>query len=362
MNDENSTAPVRLRAALDGIAAYTPGRPPRTPEGVESFKLSSNENPYPPLPSVRKVIDQAGARVNTYPGMDLAELREAVAAVSFVDPAMVVPGPGSSGVLQQIVAATVEPGDDVVYAWRSFEMYPILVSLADGRSVQVPLLPDGRHDLASMAAAITARTRLVLLCSPNNPTGPVITHEEAAEFLAEVPADVLVVADEAYIEFSRDPEVADMRALMERHPNLVVARTFSKAYGLAGLRVGYALAHPVVAEALAKTRMPFAVTDIAQEAAVASLQARDELFTRVEELVAERERVVASLAEAGWRLPRSEANFVWFPVGERTPAFVAACEAVGLSVRPFAGEGVRVSVGAPAANDLLIRVAREFGA
>lgn len=360
MNDPSRPFPVRVRTALANVAPYKPGRSPTPAEGVELFKLSSNENPYPPLPSVRQVIDEAGQRANLYPSMDLTDLCEAVARLAGVSGGQVVPGQGSSGVLQQIVSATVEPGDEVVYAWRSFELYPVLVSLAAGRSVQVPLLPDGRHDLASLAAAITERTRLVLLCSPNNPTGPVITHDKATEFLGLVPPDVLVVADEAYIEFNRDPEAADMVTLMAAHPNLVVARTFSKAYGLAGLRVGYALAHPAVAEAITTTRMPFTVTDMAQQAALASLEARDELLARVDELIAERTRVVAALSEAGWRLPTTQANFVWLPLGKDTAAFVEACEAAGLSVRGFAGEGVRASLGVPAANDKLIRVAGDW--
>jgi histidinol-phosphate aminotransferase len=213
-----------------------------------------------------------------------------------------------------------------------------------------------------MADAVTDRTRLVLVCTPNNPTGTVVHREELEDFLSRVPRDVLVVIDEAYVEFVRDPQSPDALEIHRAHPNVAVLRTFSKAYGLAGLRVGFAVAHPPVAQALRKTAVPFGVSGIAQEAAIASLAASEELAERVEALVAERERVSAALAEQGWDLPGSQANFVWFPLGERTPDFAAACDEHGLVVRPYATDGVRVTVAEPAANDRLIEVAAAFRA
>jgi histidinol-phosphate aminotransferase len=224
----------------------------------------------------------------------------------------------------------------------------------------VPLTADERHDLDAMAAAITDRTRLVLLCSPNNPTGTAIRRGELERFLDRVPADLLVVIDEAYREFVRDPDVPDALEVYRDRPNVAVLRTFSKAYGLAGLRVGFGVAHEPVAAALRKTAVPFGVSSLAQTAATASLRAEDELFERVEALVKERSRVHDALREQGWSQPASEANFVWLRLGERTAEFAAACEAAGVVVRPFADEGARVTIGETEANDIFLRVAARF--
>ena len=352
--------PVHLRATLDAIPAYVPGKPAQAQPGRTTYKLSSNENPYPPLPAVQAVVEQAAASMNRYPDMFATGLVQAIAEHVGVPAECVATGTGSVGVLGQIVAATCGEGDEVVFAWRSFEAYPIVAHAAGAVPVPVPLRADARHDLPAMADAVTDRTRLVLVCTPNNPTGPVVHRDELEEFLERVPRDVLVVVDEAYVEFVRDAQAPDALALHRSHPNVAVLRTFSKAYGLAGLRVGYAVAHPRVAAALRKTAVPFGVSGIAQEAAIASLGASEELAERVAALVAERERVTKALAEQGWELPESQANFVWFGVGERTPDFAAACETHGLVVRPYATDGVRVTIGEPAANDRLIEVAGEF--
>jgi histidinol-phosphate aminotransferase len=253
----------------------------------------------------------------------------------------------------------------VVYAWRSFEAYPIVVALAGARPVQVPLTADHRHDLAAMRAAITDRTKVVLVCTPNNPTGPSVGHAELVELVEGVPEDVLVVIDEAYLEFVAGSDAPDpVRALeiLRTHPNVVVLRTFSKAYGLAGLRVGYAVAHEPVAQALRKTATPFGVNTLAQVAAVASLEAQAELDERVAALVEERRRVVDALTGAGWDVPQSGANFVWFALGERTPDFVAACSEAGLSVRPYGTDGVRVTIGEPEASNRLLQIAAAWRA
>ncbi|ROP44807.1 histidinol-phosphate transaminase [Pseudokineococcus lusitanus] len=351
----------RLRAVLDDVPSYVPGRPPQAADGVTPYKLASNENPYPPLPSVLDVVARAAADANRYPDMLATGLTAAIGAHDGVPQEHVVAGPGSVGVLSQVLTAAAGDGDEVVHAWRSFEAYPIVVRLSGATPVPVPLTADGRHDMPALAAAVTERTRLVVVCSPNNPTGPVVTAAEMDELLAAVPSDVLVVLDEAYREFVRPGAGApDAVALHLAHPNLVVLRTFSKAYGLAGLRVGYGLAHPAVADALRKTAIPFGVSTLAQAAAVASLEAEDELLERVAAIVAERERVAAALAEQGWPVPRSEANFVWMPVGQRTAELAAACAEVGLSVRAFAEDGVRVTVAEPAANDRFLEVAAAF--
>jgi len=346
---------VLLRAALGAVPAYVAGRPAPDVPGLVTYKVSSNENPYPPLPAVLRSIADAAQRINRYPDMSNAALKRAIAAHHGRDAGQVSAGPGSTGVLVQFVQALCEPGDEVVFAWRSFEAYPIVVRLAGAVPVQVPLTASGEHDLDAMAAAITGRTRLVFLCSPNNPTGPVISDAAARAFLARVPPEVAVILDEAYVEFVRDPGVVDGLALQAEFPNLIVMRTFSKAYGLAGARVGYALSHPDLAQANAKCAIPFSVNLIAQDAAVASLAAHDELMARVDALVAERERVVAGLAGQGWQLPATQANFVYFPLGGgESEAFDALCGANGLVVRRYGSEGVRVTIGEPEANARLL--------
>jgi histidinol-phosphate aminotransferase len=350
---------VRLRAVLGDLPSYVPGRP-AVQGGVAPYKLSSNENPYPPLRSVLEVVREAALELNRYPDMAGAELTAALADYLDVPMNQLALGTGSVGVLSQIFAATCDAGDEVVYAWRSFEAYPIVAGVAGAVSIRVPLDSGGRHDLPAMAAAVTDRTRLVLVCSPNNPTGPAVRQHEMDDFLDRVPPDVLVVVDEAYVEFVRDPAALDAMGALRSRGNVAVLRTFSKAYGLAGLRIGYAVAQDPVAQALRQTAVPFGVNGIAQRAAVASLTASAELFERVEALVGERRRVVAALRAQGWSLPETEANFVWLPLGADTPAFVAASEHAGLTVRPFAGEGARCTVAETEANDRLIGVAEAF--
>lgn len=350
----------KLRAELDGIPTYKPGRPPAVGEGVPAFKLSSNENPYPPLPGVLEAAMAAAASINRYPDLACSQLTAELAERFGVPPAHVATGTGSVGVAQQLVQATSGPGDEVVYAWRSFEAYPIITRISGAHAVQVPLDEDERHDLDAMADAITDRTRLVFVCNPNNPTGTAVRRAELERFLDRVPGDVLVVLDEAYREFITDPEVPDGVDVYRERPNVAVLRTFSKAYGLAGLRVGFAIAHEPVADALRKTAVPFGVSQLAQDAAVASLRAEPALLERVAGLVAERSRVVAELAAQGWTVPETQANFVWLRLGDRTADFAAVCEQAGAMVRPFAGEGVRITVGETEANDLLLRTAAAF--
>ena len=349
---------VPLRAAVAELPAYVPGA--RVPVGAAAFKLSSNENPYPPLPSVVAAIVDGACDVNRYPDMYATELTEAISASLGVVPESVVAGCGSVAVLGHVLAAVCEAGDDVVFPWRSFEAYPIAVALAGASSTPVAVTAAGRLDLVAMAAAVTKRTRVVLVCTPNNPTGPAVRAAELATFLAAVPRTVLVVLDEAYAEFVRDPDAPAALALLAAHPNVVVLRTFSKAYGLAGLRVGFALAAPRLARGIRAASTPFGVSQLAQVAALASLRAQDELFVRVDALVAERVRLLAALRSQGWAVPDSEANFVWLPLGDRALAFGASAARSGVLVRPFAGDGVRVSVGETEANDLLIEVAARW--
>jgi len=348
----------RFRPVLDTFPAYKPGKAPVATTG-EAHKLSSNESPYGPLPSVIEVIAEAGGSVNRYPDNGAEALIGALAERFAVPADHVAVGCGSVGVLKQLMEAVSDPGSEVLYAWRSFEAYPPLADLAGATSVRVPLREE-THDLAAMAAAITPRTRLVLVCNPNNPTGTVVREQELTEFIDQVPADCLVVLDEAYREYIRDPGVPDGIDLYRDRPNVAVLRTFSKAYGLAGLRVGFLVGQAAVAEAVRKTMLPFTVSSVAQAAAIASLSAENELLERVETVVKERDRVSAALRAEGWTVPDSEANFVWLRLGEHTMRFAESCDAAGIAVRPFAGDGARVSIGTSAANDAFLAMASAF--
>jgi histidinol-phosphate aminotransferase len=269
-------------------------------------------------------------------------------------------GTGSVAVLGQVMTAMTGPGTEIVIPWRSFEAYPILAVLAGASLVRVPLRDDGAHDLDAMANALTERTRLVMVCTPNNPTGPAVTREALESFLARVPGDVLVAIDEAYVEFVRDEAAPHALDLALSRSNVIVLRTFSKAYGLAGLRVGYAVGPAAVITELRKAQLPFGVTAMAEQAAIASLGAETELLRRVEVLVRERSRVQEELRAMGYWTPDAQGNFVWLPLGGRADEFAQAASEAGVVVRPFTGDGVRVTVGQPAANDRWLAVLRDF--
>jgi histidinol-phosphate aminotransferase len=349
----------RFRQVLGQFAGYKPGRAP-TLTGGRTFKLSSNESPYDPLPSVEAVIADAGRYVNRYPDNAAAALTEAIADRFGVPPADVAVGCGSVGIAQQLLEAVGEPGAEVMYAWRSFEAYPYLTDLAGATSVRVPLTAGHGHDLPAMAAAITDRTRLIFVCTPNNPTGTAVRAGELATFLDQVPADCLVVLDEAYVQYVRDPGVPDGIAVYAGRPNVAVLRTFSKAYGLAGLRVGYLIGPEPVAAAVRKTQLPFTVNSLGQAAAIASLAAESELLERVELVVKERDRIRHELAGQGWTVPPTEANFVWLALGEDSAAFSDHCDTAGVSVRPYLPDGVRVTIADPEANDAFLAAAASY--
>jgi histidinol-phosphate aminotransferase len=298
--------------------------------------------------------------MNRYPDMGAVDLLEALSDRFGVPVSDLAVATGSVALLYHLLQATVTDGDEVVYAWRSFEAYPIAVQLTGATSVQVPLTDEARHDFKAMEAAITDRTKVVLVCTPNNPTGPVVRRDELHAFLDAVPSNVLVVLDEAYREFVREPDVADGVDVYRDRPNVVVLRTFSKAYGLAGFRVGYAIGHPQVVAAIRKCALPFGVSHVAQAAAIASLAVEDELLERVDALVVERTRVVEELRAAGWDVPETQTNFVWLALGDDTAAFAEAVQAEGVSIRPFPGDGARITIGEPEANDLFLSVARAW--
>ena len=307
-----------------------------------------------------EAIEAAASVVNRYPDMGSVALYEALSERLGVPTSDLAVGTGSVALLYHLVQAFCEPDDEVVFAWRSFEAYPIAAAVCGARAVMVPLTSDGRHDLPAMATAVTDRTRIVLVCTPNNPTGPAVGQADLDTFLESVPSDVVVVVDEAYREFVRLDDPLDAIAAYRDRPNVAVMRTFAKAYGLAGLRVGYLVAPAQVAAAVRACALPFGVSAVAQAAAVAALASEDDVLERVDAIVAERERVASSLRERGWTVPDPQGNFVWLGVGEDTPRFAAAAEAEGIMVRPYATDGVRVTIGEPEANDVFLAVAEAF--
>lgn len=342
--------PARQRPVMAALPSYKAGQ--RADPG--GHKLSSNENPYGPLPSVLAAVMASAAGMNRYPDPHSVDLVAALAERLQVAPDWITVGCGSVAVCEQVVSAVAGHGDEVIFPWPSFEAYPIITGVAGATPVPVPLAAGFRQDLDAAAAAVSPATRCIFVCTPNNPTGTIATRAEVDRLLARVPDDVLVVIDEAYTEFVDDPEAVNGMDLVVDHPHVAVLRTFSKAYGLAGLRVGYAVAHPEVTEALRKTAIPFGVSVVAHDAALASLAAEDELLERVALLRAERSRVHAALRAAGWELPDSQGNFVWLPTGPRTADVVSALAGAGIVARAFAGVGLRITVADPAANDALL--------
>ena len=350
----------KIRPAIADIPAYVPGKPPAPRDGVRTYKLSSNENPNPPLPGVVEAVSDAVQAMNRYPDMGCTALYAALSERLGVPIEHLAAGTGSVAVLYHLLQAFCEAGDEVVYAWRSFEAYPIAVAVTGATSVKVPLGPGARHDLHAMLEAITERTKVVIVCTPNNPTGPAVSHAELEAFIEKVPPHVVVVVDEAYREFVRSEDPVDGLRLYRERSNVVVMRTFAKAYGLAGFRVGYVVAPAEIASAVRACALPFGVSSVAQAAAVASLKAEAELLERVDAIVAERERVVAELRLQGWDVPDAQGNFVWLPLGDRTEEFATAAEQAGIMVRPFAGEGIRVSFGEPEGNDVFLSIAAKM--
>ena len=355
----------RVRPAVAAMASYRPGKSAAQAEDehgiTDAIKLASNENPYPPVPAVVEAIAAAAGDVNRYGDHRAADLRAAIAGWLDVDVDRVAAGCGSVGLLQQLLLAYVDPGDEVVYPWPSFEAYPIDVQLTGGVEVTVPLV-DHTFDLEAVAAAVTDRTKLVLLANPNNPTGTAVHVDQLRRLVEQVPDDVLVVVDEAYREFVTADLGDPIADLQPDHPNVVVLRTFSKAFGLAALRTGYAVADPEVVVELDKVLIAFAVNHLAQVASLAAIAARDEVQAVVDRITAERDRVVASLRADGWDLPDAHANFVYLPLGSRTDVVFPEMEKRGVVVRPFPGVGMRVTIGTPAQNDRFLATLAEVAA
>jgi histidinol-phosphate aminotransferase len=346
---------VQPRVDLDTLPSYVAGR---TVPGA--IKLSSNEAPGGPLPSVAKAIAEAAAEANRYPDIAVTALANRLARKLDLPVEQIAVGCGSVSLCQQLVQAMCAPGEEVLFAWRSFETYPIVTQISSATMVKVPLDETLTHDLDAMLAAITPRTRLIFVCNPNNPTSTVVDPDTLARFVEAVPSHILIALDEAYVEYIRDGMVPDSFGLVRKHSNVVVLRTFSKAYGLAGLRIGYAVGDPDIITALGKVYVPFTATSISQAAAIASLDAADELLARTDAVVAERARVTATLRDAGYTLPPSQANFVWLPLPGRAQEFAADSANARVIVRPYGDDGVRVTVAAPHENDAFLTFAQSW--
>lgn len=323
---------MMIRADLANIPSYVPGK-----WSNSALKLSSNEVTYPPLPTAVAAMSEAAATAHRYPDMGVGKLKRALAEHLDFTPEQLSIGCGSSALCQQLVQITAGPGDEVVFPWRSFEAYPIFTQVTGATPVPVALDANHRIDLDAMAQAITAKTKLIFVCNPNNPTGTTLTEKEFTNFLAAIPNDILVALDEAYFEYLRAEDSPIATELVGRYENLIGLRTFSKAYGLAGARIGYAFGNPTVIEALDKVALPFAVNSMAQAGALASLDAVDELLSRTEEVVEQRNRAADAIGTA-----YSEANFIWLPT-EKSNLIASLFAERDIIVRAFP-EGVRITI------------------
>ncbi|MFI6995963.1 pyridoxal phosphate-dependent aminotransferase [Nocardia sp. NPDC050175] len=321
-------------------------------------QLSLNENPYGPLPSVRAALTGALVEANRYPEFLPRRLPGLIAARLGHAPDRVVVGAGATGVIMHILQEFVTPGAAVVMATPTFDGYPLLTDTVGGRVVAVPLTHDGHQDLQAMSAAVDHHTAVVVLCSPHNPTGTCIRHGALAEFLERTDPSVTVVFDEAYIDFVPPCDRADTVALVDRHPNLVVMRTFSKAYGLAALRVGYAFGSAPVIARIRRWQLPFGMTALAEAGVRACYAAEDELALRTETITRECGRLTAGLRELGYRVPTSAANFVYL---SGCPAELDRVRAGfardGIQVKHCA-TGIRITVGDTAATAAVVTAAR----
>jgi histidinol-phosphate aminotransferase len=361
--EEEQTMAPSVRRFIDDLPTYRAGRAAGAPAGAPAqrpVKLSSNESPFePPAQVVAAVVDSVG-RVNRYPDLAQQALLQALAERHRVDPERVVVGCGSMELLYGVVRLVAEPRDEVVFPWPSFGAYPRAALLAEARPLQAPL-HDHVVDLKALRRALTARTRVVFVCNPNNPTGTALPGAQVRRFLDDVDEDVLVVLDDAYHEFVNDPAVCDAVELARGRENVVVLRTFSKACGLAGLRVGFGIAPPRLAEGLRRLLLTFSVSSLSQAAALASLQPEVERLRvdRIRRIVAERSRVTDRLRALGVAVPPSQGNFVFLPLGDASAPLLAACEERGISVRPVPDGGLRVTIGLPEENDAFLDVAAQ---
>jgi histidinol-phosphate aminotransferase len=352
-------------ARMPGYRAGVPtGKAPEAIAASGIAQLASNESPFPPHPKVVEAIHGAAGAMNRYPDPDATLLRRRIAERYETEPGRVAVGNGSCEILLAAAVALCEPGAEIVYAWPSFSMYPHLAALTDAREIRVPLGEGYVHDLEAMAAEVTAATQLVIVCNPNNPTGTHLPLAEIAAFCERLPAHVTVVLDEAYIEFQTVDDPDATLDLLSKLPNLVTLRTFSKVYGLAGLRAGFAIGSARFRAAVDAVRQPFDVNALAQAAAAEAILHQDDVEQRVERTIVERLRVEEALRESGLRTADTQTNFSWVHLGEASEEDVVA----GLAERSIAvrqgtalgGPGhIRVNYGTPAENDRFLAALAE---
>jgi histidinol-phosphate aminotransferase len=355
-------------AAVRGLSPYVPGKPASELErelGISDIaKLASNENPYGPSPHALEAMQTALAQIRLYPDGASHELKQALARQFGVRDAQLTVGNGSNELLVLLAEAFLTPAHSAVFSQYGFAIYRIVTQATGARCIEVPALgvassmPLG-HDLAAMTAAIDAGTRLVFIANPNNPTGTWAPPADVKRLLERAPASTLVVLDEAYVEYGRERGSQDGVPWLEQHPNLVIVRTFSKAYGLAGARVGYAISHPEVAETLNRLRPAFNVNSVAQAGAAAALD--DQAYVRrvVATTLEELQRVERTLQQMKLWCAPSACNFLLVRVGAGAQRIYQRLLEAGLIVRPVAGYGLpeylRVSIGLPQQNDRLLR-------
>lgn len=324
------------------------------PTAIDPLALSLNENPFPPLPAVRSALIRSIYSVNRYPEFLPERLRAVIATRAGLPPDQVVLGPGATGVALQVLHALTAPGDAVAMASPTFDGYPIIARMARLNSLTVPLDGDGHNDLEGLADA-AADARVVVVCRPHNPTGTLEPEAEVMRFLARVPRDTVVLLDEAYIEFVAPEHRIDVPPLLARFPNVVVVRTFSKAYGLAGLRIGYALASPELAGPLWSQQLPFGVALTGLLAVTASYQAEDQLQQRIQSINAERHYLRMRLSAAGIYTTDAHANFTYLPSrGRQGRPWREVFAGSGLQVRHYADGGTRITVGNRASSSAVL--------
>jgi histidinol-phosphate aminotransferase len=343
-------------ARMPGYKAGVPtGQAPEAIAAGQLAQLASNESPFPPHEAVVEAIRRAATSMNRYPDPDATLLRRRIAERYETEPGRVAVGNGSCEILLAAADALCEPGAEILYAWPSFSMYPYLPALTGAREVRVPLTGDARHDLEAMAVETTAATQLLIVCNPNNPTSTYMPVAEIGAFLERIPPHVTVILDEAYIEFQTVDDPDASLDLLRNFPNLVVLRTFSKAYGLAGLRVGYAIGASTFRAAVDAVRQPFSVNALAQAAGAEAVGHQDDVLRRVTFTVAERLRVEEGVAALGLRSAESQANFSWIDLGDADEeAVLAGLAEREIAVRPGKALGdpghIRVSYGTESEN------------
>lgn len=354
----------RVRPEVLSVAGYVPGKAKEAVQqatGISDvIKLASNERTAPPDGPVADAMAAAARGTNRYPDNRAVALRTVLAQRIGTTVDSIAVSSGSVGLLQQITAAYAGPGRDVLYPWRSFELYPILTKLSGANEITTPLTADGAFDVEALIAAVTPDTTLINLATPNNPTGTALTPVELKRILDAVPDDVMVVVDEAYREYVVG-DLWDPVELVAAHSNVIHLRTFSKAFALAAARVGWCHAHPEVITTIHATQPPFPVTAMGLAGAIAALADTDALSAHVDEVISERRRVIAEVIGAGWTPPASqEGNFVYLPTPDAL-AVTAHLESHGVIVRPFAGEGIRVTIGQSHENDRFLAALATWG-